>query len=730
MTTPLKWGSEFLVNAFVTPLDQIDPVVAALPDGRFLAVWKSEGDSRAGIPFAIMAQIFDADGTAPPGGSFRIDAPGSTLSGNPDIAVLADGNVVVTWTATFAAGGDLSGSAVHARRFTADGSPLGAEFQVNTTVASIQFQPTITALADGRFVVAWTDFSLTGGETSGYAIRAQVFNADGSAIGLEFLVNTTVANDQSDPTITALADGRFVVAWRDDSQTGGDTTLAAIRAQVFNADGSTFGGEFLVNTTVTSSQTQPTITALADGRFVVAWTDFSATGGDPSGFAIRAQVFNADGSTSGTEFLVNTTVTGFQSEASITALADGRFVVAWMDFSLTGGDTSNAAIRAQVFNADGSKSGSEFLVNTTVADNQYEPTITALADGRFVVAWRDASSSTDDDIRGQIFDPREGPVTLNGTLADDDFVGTLFADLIGGSFGDDRLSGAGGDDRLGGGFGDDTLTGDAGNDQLDGGDGNDRLIGNAGSDVLDGGAGNDILNGGVGSDALIGGSGNDLYLVDAVGDLVIEAQASGTDEVRSATITIDLLLHVNVENATLLGTASLEIIGGAGANKLVGNSGSNAIDGDAGNDVIYGGNGIDILVGNLGNDRLFGGTGNDYVFSGAGADTVQGGTGQDLLQGDAGADVFVFASAAEAGVGVNRDRITDLSAGVDDLDFSAFMAGGSFIGAAQFTIGGGPQVRFVVATGILLGDVTGDGVTDFSLQLDGGPVLTAADVVF
>ena len=175
----------------------------------------------------------------------------------------------------------------------------GAEFLVNTTVANGQKEPTITALANGRFVVAWTDASQTGGDTSNFAIRAQVFNADGSLSGAEFLVNTTSVGQQDSPTITALADGRFVVGWTDFSQTGGDTSGDAIRAQAFNADGSLSGGEFLVNTTVTSSQSNPAITSLADGRFMVAWSDFSQTGGDTSGYAIRAQMFNADGSLSG-----------------------------------------------------------------------------------------------------------------------------------------------------------------------------------------------------------------------------------------------------------------------------------------------------------------------------------------------------------------------------------------------------------------------------------------------
>ena len=65
----------------------------------------------------------------------------------------------------------------------------------------------------------------------------------------EFLINTTTANNQSEPTITALPDGRFVVVWRDDSFTGGDISGTAIRGQVFAANGAPAGSEFLINTT-------------------------------------------------------------------------------------------------------------------------------------------------------------------------------------------------------------------------------------------------------------------------------------------------------------------------------------------------------------------------------------------------------------------------------------------------------------------------------------------------
>ena len=212
--------------------------------------------------------------------------------------------------------------------------------------------PTITALADGRFIIGWEDASRGAGDNSGSAIRAQIFNADGTHSGGEFLIPTTTFSHQSKPTIAGLPDGRFVAAWMDSSGVG-DLQPTGIRAQIFNADGTRSGGEFLVNTTIQNGQEEPSIAALADGHFVVTWIDQSVTGGDLSVSAIRAQVFNGDGTKSGSEFLVNTTTLSVQFDPSITGLTDGRFVVAWSDASMSADDASGYAVRAQIFNETG-----------------------------------------------------------------------------------------------------------------------------------------------------------------------------------------------------------------------------------------------------------------------------------------------------------------------------------------------------------------------------------------
>ena len=674
MSTPIKYGAEFLVNTALSGA-QLDPAITALADGRFVVAWTDNsmtGGDTSGS--AIRAQIFDADG-AKVGPAFLVNTTVATSQSLPAITALSDGKFVVTWEDNSLSGGDTSSRAIRAQVFNANGSVFGAEFLVNTTVASLQSEPEITALANGGFVVTWTDLSQTGGDTASYAVRAQTFNANGSASGTEFLVNTTVSDAQFAPTITALADGRFVVAWTDNSKTGGDTSYHAVRAQVFNANGSVSGAEFLVNTTVTSSQFAPAITALANGGFVVAWTDFSQTAGDTTGFSVRAQTFGANAASTGVEILVNTTTVHDQSAATVTGLADGRFVVAWTDASLTGGDTSGNAIRAQVFNANGSVSGTEFLVNTAVTNSQMAPTITEMADGRLLVAWED-NSQGNSNIRGQILDPREAAVTLSGTAANDDYRGTSFGD---------------------------TMSGGNGNDKLVGAAGNDSLFGALGADTLKGGLGRDILNGGAGSDRMEGGAANDAYIIDRATDLVIEAQAGGVDVVRSANTSLNLTLFANVENAALTGLANLNLDGNAGANLLTGNGGLNVINGAAGSDKLYGG---------LGSDGLFGGTGDDFVFGGNGADTLSGGDGTDRLTGGVGLDVFVIAPGLSGDV----TTVTDFMDGQDRIDLSAY----------HFATVSAAKAAFTNVGANLVFDAGGHSMVINNMQL---ALVTAADLI-
>jgi hypothetical protein len=724
-------SSEFLVNTS-TANDQKQSTVEVLANGRFIMAWRDHsllGGDASGS--GIKGQLFDASGSKL-SAEFLINTVTTNDQLQPTIAALPDGRFVVAWTdASQWAGGldSIEGGAVRMQMFDVDGNRQGAEFLIGSTTTHDRLQPTLTVLADGRFVAAWTDHNQLEAGDDAFVIHAQVFDSDGNASGPELLVNTTTTNQQYDPKLSALTNGGFVATWTDESQTGGDLSGTAIRAQIFNADGTKAGAEFLVNTSTNVDQYDASVTALSNGGFVAAWTDVSGTGEDTFWYAARAQVFNANGSKAGAEFLLNTTTVYDQFDPSLAPLADGRFVATWSDSSQSPDDASGYAIRAQVFNTDGSKSGSELLVNTTTHSDQEYSQVRILNDGRFVVTWSDRSQSEDDTsgsaIRAKIFDPRESAIDLSGTTLNDDFVGTRWADTMRGGAGVDRMQGATGNDNL---------FGDSGRDTLIGGYGNDSLYGGSDGDRLDGGMGNDTLNGGGGSDTLIGGKGHDVYYIDSPTDQVIESTLEGIDTLITGVMSLNLSDYAFVENALLIGTLDLNLTGNAGKNTLTGNAGANLILGLGGDDTISALAGNDTVNGGAGNDLIEGGAGNDTLNGGTGMDTLFGGVGKDRLIGGADADVFAFRTKAEAGNGVNRDVIVDFVVGLDKIDLSAIDANEllegnqafSFIGDTAFG-GMAGELRYAATSGFIYADTNGDTVADFQLQLIGKPVIAAAD---
>jgi hypothetical protein len=406
MPGAIKQGPEFRINTTTAGI-QYEPVIQALPDDRLVVVWS---DTSNGTDVEIRARIVTAEGveSVP---EFVVTTTTADHQYEPAVTVLPDGSFVVVWSDT-SNGTDVD---VRARVFNADGTEAVGEFVVGSAVAGDQFEPVVTALADGRFAVAWADNS--GADCD---IRTRIFNADGTESVAEFVVNSTTANSQYQPVVTGLDDGRFVVTWTDDSRSGGDASQLAVRARVFNADGSQAEPEFIVNTTAAGSQLQSAAIALADGRIVVAWTDYSASAPDQSSGAVRARIFNADFTPVANDFVVNTTVFCYQARPALAALADGGFVVAWEDLSWSGGDASYLGVRAQLFDAAGARAGNEFLVNTATSSVQYDPAVAALSDGRIVVAWTDFSQTGGDTswsaIRAQTFDLTEyaPTITSNG----------------------------------------------------------------------------------------------------------------------------------------------------------------------------------------------------------------------------------------------------------------------------------------------------------------------------
>jgi hypothetical protein len=96
---------------------------------------------------------------------------------------------------------------------------------------------------------------------------------------------------------------------------------------------------------------------------------------------------------------------------------------------------------------------------------------------------------------------------------------------------------------------------------------------------------------------LAAGNGDDTYVLSSDQNRVLESAKGGVDTVL-AMFDIDLSNGAlrNVENATALGTFSLNLTGSRIANQLVGNLGNNFLDGKSGKDTLTGGAGEDVFV--------------------------------------------------------------------------------------------------------------------------------------
>ena len=127
--------------------------------------------------------------------------------------------------------------------------------------------------------------------------------------------------------------------------------------------------------------------------------------------------------------------------------------------------------------------------------------------------------------------------------------------------------------------------------------------------------------------------------------------------------------------------------------------------------------------------------GDDDLSGGKGKDVLVGGVGKDVLIGGAGADDFVFQSVAEAGKGGQRDVIRDFSrAQGDEIDLSGIDANAKASGNQDFSFIGdkgfsGKAGQLQYKNGIVAGDVNGDKVADFHIEIASHAALHADDFI-
>ena len=494
-----KVGSEFHINT-ETMGDQTQPDVAIADDDSFVVVWRSEDKAVNPSQFGIYAQMYDKDGVAT-GSELRIDGNGTSgeyILMEPAVSINNTGEFVVTWIDDTweASTKDIYANRFNAPGYTNEGQAIDSEFQVNTYLNGEYYNPDVVLADDGSFVIAWGSDATSDSAPDSHFIFTRRYDTDASPLDAEKPVSTAasaqlygidmIQDDQSgDYLITwslqsspyydvmlskFKSDGSVDIDEKLISDHGWDTGTQSVAVDdngdfavaflayddegskalfvskfdesgtnlyenasvggedhpsvMFDSDGDprviytqyfngtevlqkTMAGplagridksnEFVVNTATDYSQLDAEIAKNADGNFVVVWRDADGTT-TTNIKKIKAQRYNAEGERLGTEITVIDNVSYYVFNPQVSLDDNGDFMVAWegteQPLADGGTDYGGAAtdIFAKVYDWDGGVVANTFIVNEVTNSNQREPDIALDPDGNFVVVWTDHHS--------------------------------------------------------------------------------------------------------------------------------------------------------------------------------------------------------------------------------------------------------------------------------------------------------------------------------------------------
>jgi Ca2+-binding RTX toxin-like protein len=593
---------------------------------------------------ALSAQMFDPTTGALT--SFRaVVQQLSEVHRNASVAVLPDGRYAVVWE--FA-------DNIRLRILNLDGT---AENIVNvTTGASIETDPSIAALADGRVIITYT----RDGDIFA-ALATSVGNSGFSTIP----ISLTAGQAEGDSHIVALSNNSFAVAWE-------NTTNDGVRLKVIDVSGNTVTvpTESAGIAGVESVSDIP-LAAMADGRILVGFN--SPLGGvrimDPRAAPNAAPVYTPNSHQVGTPaadtFTAADNAAIVHGGAGNDVISDGVGTTSWF-FGGEGDDTIRLSL-IDAENADGGP-GTDTVVFTALAG---AATIDLAA-----------GTATDGVATQSLLNFENFTADLSVNIVVTGAAGV--SDLRTGS-GDDLLDLGPGGGFMRGGSGSDTyIVNDSGLDQVIEvfGPGVDTIrttvafyqlpnnvenlayIG-AGAATLRGNSANNVVTGGPlgdvlllqdgGSDVAQGGEGSDgLYFGDALSALDTADGGAGDDQLAirgNYDLTLGAATIANVETLALLSGSDTRF-GGNAADRF--DYVLRLAEGNiaAGQSLIINANGLlageDTTI-----DASREGDGSVRIFSGAGAENLIGG-----LQSDG----FFF---GDARFSVATDKVNG-TAGADD----------------------------------------------------------------
>lgn len=383
----------------------------------------------------------------------------------------------------------LPGGGLYVQRHSADGTALGSAVDVGQVgTCQLSLQPDIAMDADGDFVVTWDKngdiFAQRynkDGQTVGTVLRVDTTTADG-------ILNVDDIYD-TDAQVAVDNAGNFVVVWRQSSEEGEpDMILARRYDQSGNASPVITIDQA---TSVNLNLSNPQIAMDDDGDYAVVWESMLFDQLQIK-TEIRLAAFSATGAALGDELVVTEAIAGLGTcnsvyQATLAADANDDFVVAWKHYQETNSTTSGTdsqLIKAQRFTISRPQA-------TPTPASTPAPTPVPTPAPTPAPAPQPEPSTPPAPLLPKSIRVTEQDDIVEGTAERDVVFCLAGNDKAVGNGGNDYLSGQKGDDTISGGDGDDTLVGGNGKDAINGNNGNDLIIGFGGADTLTGGAGAD-----------------------------------------------------------------------------------------------------------------------------------------------------------------------------------------------------------------------------------------------
>ncbi|MBM2292696.1 hypothetical protein JQX09_15295 [Sulfitobacter pseudonitzschiae] len=529
----------------------------------------------------------------------------------------------------------------------------------------------------------------------------------------EFTINTVTSGIQTRGEVAALSDGGFVVSWASDHDGGYD-----IYACRYDATGAKVGTDFRVNTDLSGRDLRPDVWAY-DGGYTVVWNRLDA--GD---FDVLGRSFD-DVSGPTDVFALHDTDAGWQINVRLAGQVASY--------------TSGTSVFLTVLSTGAA--AAPLLISAEAEANSETRVLQLAGEGtRFVIGFRNA----DGHAVAHIYDADTGIVSAQILLSTTAYAPDLHALDSGGfvmlaSNGDVQVTVF---DATGTALSVIDVTSDPTRYEVQG----DALALSAGGFVVfwtvySGTA--QVFAQRYTDTGLAVGTQLALTLEDADGSaqpqlaeladgrllVTYTALRDGADDVMAQILTVDAVpvdgtagddhLFLGALNDTLMGHDGDDTLDGLdGDDDLSGLRGNDTLDGGAGHDTLSGGSNRDRLNGGRGRDLLDGGRSRDVLDGGRGDDTLYGGDSRDALYGNLGDDVLFGDAGADR---LSGDEGADTLTGGAGADLFVFNAGDGADIITDFEDG---VDRIRIATGAAsMDDLT---ITDLGADTR----VTFADVTF